>query len=84
MVFAEPGCNHEGMAHSLPSPRAVILRVLLADDHAPYRLRLQSLLDGESDMQVVAEAANGVEAMQQTQQLIASVLPEVSARWPRK
>lgn len=45
------------------------LRVLLADDHALLREALAMLIDRESDMHVVAQAANGREAVRFAQQL---------------
>jgi DNA-binding NarL/FixJ family response regulator len=39
------------------------VRVLLADDHALVRRGLRLILDGEPDFTVVAEAADGVEAL---------------------
>jgi DNA-binding NarL/FixJ family response regulator len=39
-------------------------RVLLADDHAVVRSGLRAVLDGEPDIQVVAEAADGQEALE--------------------
>jgi two-component system response regulator NreC len=39
------------------------LRVLLADDHGIVRRGLKSLLETESDLTVVAEAADGLEAL---------------------
>jgi DNA-binding NarL/FixJ family response regulator len=39
-------------------------RVLLADDHAVVRSGLRAVLDGEPDIEVVAEAADGNEALQ--------------------
>ena len=39
------------------------LRILLADDHRLVRLGFRRLLDDERDMEVVAEAANGAEAI---------------------
>ncbi|MFE7421767.1 response regulator [Rhodococcus sp. NPDC057529] len=38
-------------------------RILLADDHAMVRSGLRMILDAEPDLQVVAEAANGYEAI---------------------
>jgi two-component system NarL family response regulator len=42
---------------------AAKLRVLIADDHAFLRLGLRGLIDAQPDMEVVAEAADGVEAV---------------------
>ncbi len=39
-------------------------RVLLADDHAVVRSGLRAVLDGEIDIDVVAEAADGMEAVE--------------------
>jgi len=39
-------------------------RILLADDHAVVRSGLRLVLDGEPDLEVVAEAADGSEAVQ--------------------
>ena len=36
------------------------LRILLADDHKVLRDGLRALLEGEDDMEVVAEAADGI------------------------
>jgi len=40
-----------------------VIRILLADDHKIIRDGLRSLLDKEHDLQVIAEAENGREAM---------------------
>ncbi len=40
-------------------------RILLADDHAVLRSGLRLLLSAEADMEVVGEASNGQEALQQ-------------------
>jgi two-component system, NarL family, response regulator LiaR len=40
------------------------IRILIADDHAIVRLGLRGLLSTEPDMQVVGEAADGLEATQ--------------------
>lgn len=42
------------------------VRVLLADDHAMIREGLRAMLLGYSDIQIVGEAANGIEAVEQT------------------
>lgn len=39
-------------------------RILLADDHALVRRGLRLILESESDLEVVAEAGNGVEAVE--------------------
>ncbi len=39
-------------------------RVLLADDHAVVRSGLRAVLDGEADIEVVAEAVDGAEAVE--------------------
>jgi DNA-binding NarL/FixJ family response regulator len=39
------------------------IRVLVADDQSLVRSGFRMLLDGEEDMEIVAEAANGVEAV---------------------
>jgi two-component system NarL family response regulator len=39
------------------------IRVLIADDHPLIRLGLRSLIGGQPDMEVVADAADGVEAV---------------------
>jgi len=51
---------------ALPNLPAVIkgkIRILLADDHAVMRKGLASLLEKEADMEIVAEAADGLEAV---------------------
>ena len=42
------------------------IRVLIADDHPVYRDGLASLLEPMTDLEVVARAADGVEAVEQT------------------
>jgi DNA-binding NarL/FixJ family response regulator len=39
------------------------LRVLLADDHAIVRRGLRSLIESQPELKVVAEAADGLEAL---------------------
>ena len=50
-----------------------ITRVLLADDHPLMREALRAAIEDEDDMQVVGEAANGIEAVQLAQ----TVCPDV-------
>jgi DNA-binding NarL/FixJ family response regulator len=45
------------------------IRILLADDHAIVRQGLHSLLEKETDIEVVGEAENGREAMQLVREL---------------
>ncbi|MGY4742027.1 response regulator [Streptomyces sp. ATMOS53] len=49
------------------------LRLLLADDHAVVRAGLRALLEGEPDLEVVAEAGAGEEAVR----LAAALVPDV-------
>ncbi|MDW5595683.1 response regulator transcription factor [Conexibacter stalactiti] len=42
----------------------LITRILLADDHAVVRAGLRLVLDGEPDLRVVAEVADGAEAVE--------------------
>ena len=44
------------------------IRVLLVDDHTIMRDGLNSLLDQATDIEVVAQAANGVEALQRVEE----------------
>ncbi|WP_405904943.1 response regulator transcription factor [Streptomyces sp. NBC_00828] len=50
------------------------LRVLIADDHAVVRAGLRALLDGEPDLNVIAEAGSGEEAVRVTADLIPDVV----------
>jgi two-component system, NarL family, response regulator NreC len=51
-----------------------MIRVVIADDHAILRQGLVSMLAEEKDIQVVAEAADGFEALEITRQLNPDVL----------
>jgi DNA-binding NarL/FixJ family response regulator len=46
-------------------PTPLKTRILLADDHAVVRSGLRMVLDSQPDMEVVAEAGDGAEAVQQ-------------------
>ena len=45
------------------------LRILIADDHALFRRGLREVLDEEEDMQVVADVADGEEALRRAREL---------------
>lgn len=45
------------------------MKILLADDHTIVREGLKRLLDGEPDMTVVGEAADGIEALEKAKSL---------------
>ena len=45
-------------------PIPLVTRILVADDHAIVRAGLRRVLDAQADLRVVAEAADGVEAVQ--------------------
>ena len=44
--------------------RPDVIRVLIADDHLVVRVGLRSMIDTQPDMKVIAEAANGREAVE--------------------
>jgi DNA-binding NarL/FixJ family response regulator len=44
-------------------PIPLVTRILVADDHAIVRSGLKKVIDAQSDMRVVAEAADGAEAV---------------------
>ena len=50
------------------------IRVLLVDDHAILREGLKALLQKEQDIDVIAEAANGVEAIQRASEFVPDVV----------
>ena len=45
-------------------PIPLVTRILVADDHALVRDGLKTVLDAEADLEVVAEAADGAEAVE--------------------
>jgi DNA-binding NarL/FixJ family response regulator len=49
--------------------QTAVISILLVDDHALMREGLRQLLDCEDGMRVVAEAVNGLDAMQQVRKL---------------
>lgn len=50
------------------------IRVLLVDDHMVVRIGLKALIDSEPDMEVVGEATNGLEAIEQARALCPDVI----------
>ena len=60
------------------------ISVLIVDDHAVVRQGLRTFLDLQEEMEVVGEAATGVEAVEQTRRLVPDVvlmdlmMPEMS------
>lgn len=50
-----------------------LIRVMLVDDHIFWRRGVQQIIDAEDDMQVVADAGNGVEAVRK----VAAAAPDV-------
>jgi two-component system, NarL family, response regulator NreC len=50
------------------------IRVLIADDHAVLRAGLRMLIEAQSDMQVVGEAADGLETVRQAGAVAADVV----------
>ena len=51
-----------------------VVRILLADDHKIVRDGLRSLLQNETDLQVVADASNGREALKLAKKLLPDVV----------
>src|SRR5688500_3090133 len=52
-----------------PSDRSPMIRVLLADDQTLVRAGFRSILSDEDDIEVVAEAANGEQAVARAREL---------------
>jgi DNA-binding NarL/FixJ family response regulator len=50
-------------------PQGDSLRILLVDDHALFRRGIREVIDAEEDMRVVAEAADGQEAVRRAAEL---------------
>ncbi|SHK98013.1 two component transcriptional regulator, LuxR family [Pseudonocardia thermophila] len=69
MTAPNPTPNHPTPHHPTPHPAApqtqaqTPTRILLADDHALVRRGLRLIIDAEPDLKVVAEAADGQEAV---------------------
>ena len=50
------------------------IKVLIADDHAIVRMGLAALISAESDIEVVGEAKNGIEAVRESLRLAPDVI----------
>ena len=53
---------------------SVPIRVLIADDHTVVRSGLRSILETEPDLVIVAEAGDGHEALERTQELLPDIV----------
>ncbi|MDQ6615807.1 MAG: response regulator transcription factor [Actinomycetota bacterium] len=69
-------------AGSAPPSRADTVRVLIADDQAVFRRGLYVVLSTEDNIEVVAEAENGEEAIAKTEELAPDVVL-MDVRMPR-
>ena len=49
--------------NKLPQQRKSVIRILLVDDHIAMRMGISSVIENEEDMEVIAEAGNGKEAV---------------------
>jgi two-component system nitrate/nitrite response regulator NarL len=59
------------------------IRILVADDHAIFRDGLRKLLEGAEDVQIIGEAANGVECVKMLQKMKPDILL-LDLRMPEK
>jgi DNA-binding NarL/FixJ family response regulator len=50
------------------------IRVLLADDHTIFRQGLRTLLEAEDDLEIVGEAATGLDAVNLTRTLTPDII----------
>ena len=56
------------------NPPPDVIRVLIVDDHALYRRGLQTVLSTEDGIDVVGEAADGIEAVDQAEEILPDVI----------
>jgi DNA-binding NarL/FixJ family response regulator len=53
----------------LPDDQIGSVRVLLVDDFEPWRHAVRSMIKGQTELQIVGEATDGLEAVQKAQEL---------------
>jgi DNA-binding NarL/FixJ family response regulator len=46
-----------------------VVRVLVVDDHAPFRRFVRATLQARAELQVIGEASDGLQAVQQAEEL---------------
>ena len=63
-AFVMPAQVHAAQLNAASPPRPSRRRVLLVDDHALLRTGVANIINQEPDLHVVAEAGNGVEAVE--------------------
>jgi len=51
-----------------------MIRILIADDHAVVRAGLRALIESKPDMELIGEAANGIEAVEKARELRPDVI----------
>ncbi|MEV0095995.1 response regulator transcription factor [Streptomyces sp. NPDC050738] len=64
----EPRSEHTPLGIHSPPPTPSALRIVIADDNPVVRAGLTALLGAREDIQVVAEAADGRQALKETEQ----------------
>ena len=57
-----------------PGGKGMSTRIILADDHTLMRQSLRTILERQSDLQVVAEAEDGLVAVQRVQELVPDIV----------
>jgi two-component system, NarL family, nitrate/nitrite response regulator NarL len=65
---------HKTAKPHMDSPRSQLVRILIADDHPIFRDGLRRLLESERGFKVIAEACDGVEAVEFVRKLKPEIL----------
>ena len=50
------------------------VRILIVDDHEPWRQRISSMLEAQPEFEVIGEASDGLEALQRAEELKPDVI----------